>query len=346
MHTCPACQKSFEKVPSLYAHYRHCKKYKIFKEQQKARNAVSESPDHRGPPNSDPRDRLRELFAAQGMPYPLDPPAPKSPQEQRRTRLQDAKGHIMNEYVVGGGTVTEAMRGEAFKAIEAELSKEPLEELAWDEILHRTRGIRDQVYAPYFGQEQATQREQKRSELERQEKLLQELQDSTHKAKRRAQWIDLACSRIRLECQRRNVRSGDQLILETSMTQRLELALQGSETEQDAESIIDRVVHQHLQILDEQQKVRVEQKWAEVKDQVGDVIAALVPVGVKIAQPYINRGVNWVATYLNAEPPASSKDSSTSQKDSDRASTPTPDQAQGSSKDAPKADSSSSHSEK
>lgn len=294
MHTCQACQRQFNNQQSLYAHYKHCKKYKEAKAKKKAPGSSSGQPDLRGPPGADSMDPLKNLYAQFGLTPPQDSTASPSPQARRRTLLQQVKCQVIDWYVTSEGRVNSTMRGEAWKVIDVELSKEPLEEFSWTEIHERAMAIRDTVYAPYFRQERE---ERERQAMQKRERLEQAIRDQRTAEQRELQKtlrLEFARLRVTAECERRGISGSGKWSVDLAIEQRLQGTLSGGEPETEAAEIIQLIIDQHFHAYDELGSARAERKRQQLFDQVGDVAIGLTPLALALAKPAIEKGFNWV----------------------------------------------------
>ena len=314
MNICQFCQRSFKNRQGFVAHSKSCSKYKKAKAQQKAPNSSTAKELQRDGLGTDSNKR------AVHQPHPDDPMAAfktllgesahsstgarsASLASRRRLLLQQAKQQAIDSYFSPKGTVTSAMRGEARKAIEVELSKAPLEEFSETEIVEWAFAVRDKTYAPYFRQEQEAHEWKVTQERECLEQLMVEQRTSEQHAHRKALWWELARPKIIARCDQRGISSGARLNLELLIEKRLQMILVGSESEQKASKVIEFVINQQFQILDERKSARVAQKRQKLIEQVGDVVIGLTPLAMSLGKPFLEKGMAWVAGKVGVSTP-------------------------------------------
>jgi len=309
MPVCHACQRTFKSKQRLFAHLKHCKQYAENKAQNKANGFPSGPQQDRGPqgvePNQassqaraeDPMDLFKSFLAGYGQSSGVDPST--SPKSRRRPFLQEAKQQAIDAFCSSEGTVTPAMRGEARRAIEIELSKDPLEEFPWTEILERATAIRDSIYASHFQQEREAHERQQGQTRDRLEQALREQRLAEQNKWRKTLWLELARSRIAAGCERRGLSAGVKVNLELLVEQRMDVILTGQESEQEAEEIIEFILTQQFQIVDEQNGgARLAGKRRHLAGQLTDAAIALAPLGIAFATPLIQKGFNWMEDKL------------------------------------------------
>ena len=190
------------------------------------------------------------------------------------------------------------MRGEARRAIEIGLSKDPLEEFPWTEILERAIAIRDSIYAPYFQQEREEPERQQGQTRDRLDQALREQRLAEQARLRKTVWLELARSRIAVGCEKRGVSGATKLSMELLVEQRMDILLEGHESEQKADETIEFLLHQQFQIIDEKNAARSTAKRRQLTDQLVDAAIALAPIGLTVATPYLNRGFKWMEEQL------------------------------------------------
>ncbi len=316
MNICQFCHRSFKNRQGFVAHSKSCSKYQKAKAQQKAPNSSigkelqrdglgtdSSKRAAQQPHADDPMAAFKALLGESGHSSIGDRSA--SVASRRRLLLQRAKQQAIDAYIASEGNVTPVMRGEAHKAIEIELSQYPLEEFSSSEILERTMAIRDKVYAPYFRQEREERERQAMQDRERLEQIIRERRTAEKHECRKTLWMELARHKIVAGCQRRGLPTGAKLSLELVIEQRVQMTLAGTESEQEAEEVIEFVINQHFQVLDEQKSARVAQKRQQLIDQVGDVAIGLTPLAMGLAKPFLQKGMAWVAGKVGVSTPPS-----------------------------------------
>jgi hypothetical protein len=307
-HVCHACQRTFQSKQSLFAHLKHCQKYAEAKAQKNANGFPSGRQPHCGPPGGEPNqassqgwtEAPMEIFKAYladgGGSSAADPST--SLESSRRILVQRAKQQAIDAFYPSEGTVTPAMRGEAHRAIEIELSKDPLEAFPSTEILERAISIRDRIYAPYFQQEREERERQQVRTRECFEQALREQRRAEQAKLRKTVWLELARSKIVAGCARRGLSTANKLSLESLVELRMEDMLDGHESEEKADETIDFLLHQQFQIIDEKNAARSTAKRRQLTDQLVDAAIALAPIGLTVATPYLNRGFKWMEKQL------------------------------------------------
>jgi hypothetical protein len=334
MPVCHACQRTFKSKQSLFAHLKHCKQYAETKAQNKANVFPAGRQQHRGPqgtePNQpsnharaeDPMDLFKTFMANCGGSSASEPST--SPESCRRLLLQQAKQQTIDSYVSSKGTVSPAMRGEARRAIEIELSNDPLEEFPWTEILERAIAVRDKIYAPYFQQEHEAHEQQVIQERERLEQLILEQRTAEQRELWKTFQLELARLRVTAECERRGIVGRRKWSVELAIEQRLQGVLTGTESEHEAVEHIHLIIDQHFEAYDALGSARGQRKRQELFDQLGDLAIGLTPIAISWATPAIHKGINFVVEKCGLGNPPTPDAASPEGSSSDEPSGPSP----------------------
>ena len=172
MAICHPCGEEFGSEQGVKAHMKKCELYQDHKRKKAAalgklpKAAVTSAPIQPNPPVGapDPTELLQNLVKSMCEAMTKQD-TPQTPQQQRRTILQEAKARVIDRYGTPLGQITASLRGAAKLQIERELASLPLEELPFEEVCEMASAIRDRLYAVTF-RRQAREADRLRVEAE------------------------------------------------------------------------------------------------------------------------------------------------------------------------------------
>lgn len=237
--TCNFCRRSFRNTQAVRAHLKACPAYGRLPKATLPR--VGTKPRTVGAPDSDPGVR---------SPWEDPRPTPPRPQPPRitvgtgqkanisglaRWMIQSVKDEVIGSWRSPGHTISSEAKAEALLAIDQKLSRLNVDQLPRTELVMIAEGIRDRIYRPVVqAQHRAREEEERRRQQARQRTTLI------------AAGVTYANQALR---QQHALESWTRLDLEQTVKRAVEQAVDGSESEADLRTLVDRLLAQLLEPL-------------------------------------------------------------------------------------------------
>lgn len=288
MEQCWACGKIFATSQGRKAHQKTCKQYRAHRAQRAAlgtprlrqplpqADKIDSTPPSRSPQTAmsqppDPFTTTLDLLKKNGAVSSGTDSTSKTPAQQRRALLQQAKTTVIDQYWCTPFPITPQMKVDARSHIDRMLRTEPLEEWPLSEILELAACLRDRIYtAAHRKTENAAQRT-----LEKHKRDVDDLKSQTERTKRKEQWIAEALDKLSTQIRVHSIPPLIALQAICDIKAELGMTLTGDESLPDAHAAIDAVVHSRVadwKLDQEMREKRKQERWIEGATAMGLLI--------------------------------------------------------------------------
>jgi hypothetical protein len=270
MATCNFCKEDrFQSEQGVRAHLKKCKVY-LAEKAKNAKAALGNQPEGAAAPDLsapilDMLNSIQEHLSKQD--------APPTPQQQRRTILQEIKKRVIDQYVTPVGQVTTSMRGHAKLMIEQQLARLPLEELGFEEACEIAAGIRDRLYDLDFNK-QAREAERQCTDIAAHKKQEADASGAVRRADRRKNMFrQQASQEAQTFCQEKKITGWAYVSVLADIESRLEVFLDGNEPILEGQAIVRSVLDGRFEEAEgtlAAARAKADEQWQE------EVVATLV----------------------------------------------------------------------
>ena len=287
MEQCWACGKRFTTSQGRKAHQKTCKQYRAHRAQQAAlgtprlRQPLPQAGNDSTPPSRSPQTAMSQppdpftitldLLKKNGAIPGNTDCASKTPAQQRRVLLQQAKTTVIDQYWCTSFPITPQMKVDARSQIDRRLRTEPLEEWPLSEIFELAACLRDRIYTAAH---QKTENAAKRT-LEKHKGDVDDLKSQTERTKRKEQWIAEALGKLSTQIRVHSIPPLIALQAICDIKAELGMTLTGDESLPDAHAAIDAVIHSRVadwKLDQEMREKRKQERWIEGATAMGLLI--------------------------------------------------------------------------
>ena len=303
MSRCNFCQREFKNTQAVKAHLRTCPNYP----KSKHRTAMPVQPLGPSPSSSGSlhQDSLAPTepgktsnpfvsFVEQTTNQFAGPDEATQRRQKREALLTGLCSDIVDRYRPVEGVVSQEMSATVKIGLLDELGILPIEDLSPTERSLRAEAIRNRVLAPYLRAQKeqlAQQKEQleHETELRRQEilQIKEEAAMQTRRATRKATLMEIGAARALKTFASLHIAHGHRALFEWEVRKRLDILLEGDETEGQAEEAIEAAIQGPLAEWDE----RLERaRLAKRRRVVNQCVPLVVPL-VQAALPWVTTTV-------------------------------------------------------
>jgi hypothetical protein len=249
--TCSFCDRMFRNRQAVRAHLKACPTYRqVPKATVPTLGSKPRTPSlgdrhagTRSSPTAMPKEDGPRRQPPRGAPDPDQAPFAK---ELRRLTIQSIKKEVIDSGWLIGQTVPAEAKAQALVAIEQELSRLPADQLPRSELVAIAEGIRDRIYKPVLQAQQRARAEEDRT--------------------RKQAWLQATLIAVGVARAARTLRQQEdldgltRLDLEHQVKRALDQEIDGSESEADVETLIDRFVTKQLEPIQTKRRARIRQQ--------------------------------------------------------------------------------------